>query len=242
LELGSGIGFLGIIVGALQQQQTRRGPSSSLWLTDINDQVLDRCRQNLKLKCSRLKSQWHISLTLTIPPLLDVTSSHPSINFLKLDWFSSVNAELESRDYQSFLSLIHDKVKPDIIIGADIVSYDVKGSLSIIYIISCQVFNPTLIPCLVETINLCLREYAKFALIAATVRNESTFSHFLMHLHGGTCSSLASVHVDTSFPESSLHVEEVSFTSVWPFHQNSETPGVDGIKLFRIARFEINSA
>jgi len=185
LELGSGIGFLGIIVGTLQQQQARSGPSSSLWLTDISDQVLDRCRQNVKLNCN-------------------ATSSYSSINFLTLDWFSSIDAE--SPDYQHLLSLIHEKIKPDIIIGADIV------------------FDPSSIPCLVGTINLCLRASAKYALIACTVRNESTFSYFLMQLH-----------------DSSLLVEEVALTSImiWPFHQNAETPGAEGVKVFRITRFDI---
>ena len=99
-------------------------------------------------------------------------------------------------------------------------------------------FDPTLVPCLVKTINLCLRERAKYALIASAVRNESTFSYFLMHLHGGTCSSLANVHVDASFPESSLRVEEVALTSLRPFYPNSSNLGAEDVKVLRIARLD----
>lgn len=55
LELGSGVGFLGIIVATLQQMRGQNQPGT-LWLTDINDKVLERCRENLRLPCSRLTS------------------------------------------------------------------------------------------------------------------------------------------------------------------------------------------
>lgn len=64
LELGSGVGFLGIIVATLQQlsktanfcslsnsRLTDLSPGS-LWLTDLNDEVLTRCHDNLNLPCS----------------------------------------------------------------------------------------------------------------------------------------------------------------------------------------------
>jgi tRNA1(Val) A37 N6-methylase TrmN6 len=46
LELGSGVGFLGIIVATLQQLSKTSG---SVWLTDLDDEVLSRCRDNLIL-------------------------------------------------------------------------------------------------------------------------------------------------------------------------------------------------
>ena len=61
LELGSGVGFLGIIVASLQQLLKTTNLSNnrltdlspgSLWLTDLNDEVLSRCRDNLNLPCS----------------------------------------------------------------------------------------------------------------------------------------------------------------------------------------------
>jgi methylase of polypeptide subunit release factors len=54
LELGSGVGFLGIIVGTLQLEKVS-GQSGSLWLTDVSDEVLQRCRENLSLPCSKLR-------------------------------------------------------------------------------------------------------------------------------------------------------------------------------------------
>lgn len=63
LELGSGAGFLGIIVAAIQnrcdtgnapgeEQSTASTPASVLHLTDANSEVLERCRQNIYLPCS----------------------------------------------------------------------------------------------------------------------------------------------------------------------------------------------
>jgi methylase of polypeptide subunit release factors len=46
LELGSGSGFLGILIA---QMQLRAACPSAIWLTDINESVLDRCRANVAL-------------------------------------------------------------------------------------------------------------------------------------------------------------------------------------------------
>lgn len=57
LELGSGVGFLGVLVATLQMQQRAASAldqrSGSLYLTDINDEVLSRCQNNIRLECSR---------------------------------------------------------------------------------------------------------------------------------------------------------------------------------------------
>ena len=53
MELGSGIGFLGIIIASLQKlDESVSSGQSSCWLTDINDEVLNRCRNNVNLPCS----------------------------------------------------------------------------------------------------------------------------------------------------------------------------------------------
>ena len=58
LELGSGVGLLGIIVATLQQLSKTANAQlpdlspGSLWLTDLNDEVLSRCRDNINLPCS----------------------------------------------------------------------------------------------------------------------------------------------------------------------------------------------
>ncbi|KAF9486327.1 hypothetical protein BDN70DRAFT_902486 [Pholiota conissans] len=97
LELGSGIGFLGIIIASLQQlQETSTSPSPSLWLTDVNDEVLARCRDNMNLSCN-------------------LSSRHQNIGYMKLDWSESLE---ENSPISSF---INDKINPEVILGADIV-------------------------------------------------------------------------------------------------------------------------
>lgn len=53
LELGCGVGYLGLVVAAIQlNAPSLRNSESSVWLTDVNDAVLSRCRDNLNLPCS----------------------------------------------------------------------------------------------------------------------------------------------------------------------------------------------
>ncbi|KAJ8084656.1 hypothetical protein PM082_003431 [Marasmius tenuissimus] len=93
LELGSGIGFLGIVVASLQQ--LLRGVSS-LWLTDVNEDVLSQCRQNLSLDCN-------------------LSSKHPDVHYRTLDWFDAL--EDEQGGLHSFLR----ECSAEIILGADVV-------------------------------------------------------------------------------------------------------------------------
>lgn len=52
LELGSGSGLIGIVVASLQSLIV--APSGgALWLTDVNEDVLARCRSNIQLPCSK---------------------------------------------------------------------------------------------------------------------------------------------------------------------------------------------
>jgi hypothetical protein len=54
LELGSGIGFTGIIIGTIQVLSQVQGVSPpKLWLTDVDETVLSGCRQNIDLPCSK---------------------------------------------------------------------------------------------------------------------------------------------------------------------------------------------
>lgn len=61
LELGSGVGFLGIVVASLQLQHATTSSCDdlcgTLYLTDVNEEVLVRCKKNIVLPCSK-----HISL------------------------------------------------------------------------------------------------------------------------------------------------------------------------------------
>ena len=56
LELGSGVGFLGTVVAKIQNVEKRnlrkQGSDVSLWLTDCNEEVLKRCKENVYLPCS----------------------------------------------------------------------------------------------------------------------------------------------------------------------------------------------
>ncbi|KAF8899222.1 hypothetical protein BD779DRAFT_1659128 [Infundibulicybe gibba] len=72
LELGSGAGFLGITVASLQ---TFSALNSSLWMTDVNGTVLQRCRENIGLPCN-------------------LSSAHPRVQCVHLDWAISLDPEL----------------------------------------------------------------------------------------------------------------------------------------------------
>lgn len=55
LELGSGTGFLGSIVASLTMLHCPQSPGK-LWLTDVNDEALARCKYNVQLPCSKMIS------------------------------------------------------------------------------------------------------------------------------------------------------------------------------------------
>ncbi|KIM47633.1 hypothetical protein M413DRAFT_205482 [Hebeloma cylindrosporum] len=186
LELGSGIGFLAIIVASLQCLQNPSVDTalskSSLWITDINDEVLARCRDNINLPCN-------------------LSSSHPDIHYRNLDWSQSMDA-----DDSCLKALIHEKIDPDLILGADII------------------FDPQLIPSLVGTLEIALRpskgsRKAKVSIIALTMRNEDTLGQFLAQLR-----------------ESSLHVEEMDTGSKDTcFYETIEASSyAQHIKMFRV--------
>ncbi|KAI6112469.1 hypothetical protein EDD16DRAFT_1709822 [Pisolithus croceorrhizus] len=105
LELGSGTGFLGILIASLQLRfdltsavPTDGSQSTNLptiYLTDGNPCVLDRCQHNTKLPCNR-------------------SSSHPNIEYRLLDWCDAIS----SRDsHASFLA----HTNAEVILGADVV-------------------------------------------------------------------------------------------------------------------------
>jgi 16S rRNA G1207 methylase RsmC len=51
LELGSGAGFLGLVVAELQLDANPK--NCSLTMTDVHSEVLSRCRNNFQLSCSK---------------------------------------------------------------------------------------------------------------------------------------------------------------------------------------------
>jgi len=193
LELGSGVGALGIIVATLQQlskTSTNLSPGS-LWLTDVNEEVLTRCRDNLNLPCN-------------------ISSSHPDLNYLKLDWSTSMDIESSS----ILTALIHQKIEPDIILGTDVA------------------FDPSVIPALARTLKIALQTFdnvpckqPNFALIALMIRNKDTFEQFLSHARE------AALHLEDL--ELGFHVPSFLETV-----EDIET--CQNVKIFRITHIQPN--
>ncbi|KAF8079091.1 putative methyltransferase-domain-containing protein [Lyophyllum atratum] len=98
LELGSGTGFLGIIITRLQQSSSPNTPCSALWLTDVNEDVLARCRDNIQMPCNR-------------------SSSCSQVHYSFLDWTDSQNHERKIR----LKSLLQNDIDADLVLGADII-------------------------------------------------------------------------------------------------------------------------
>ncbi|KAJ7508581.1 hypothetical protein B0H11DRAFT_1848194 [Mycena galericulata] len=101
LELGSGIGFLGSVVASLQllQRPTDGSTPGKIWMTDINDSVLSRCRDNIQLPCN-------------------LSSSHPDVECCFLDWSTALDPD----GVVPLTSLLEEELDADLILGADIAS------------------------------------------------------------------------------------------------------------------------
>ncbi|KAL1732085.1 hypothetical protein EV714DRAFT_282946 [Schizophyllum commune] len=99
LELGSGIGFLGIICASVQllNQTTENAPAPHLWLTDVNDDVLTRCKANVQLPCN-------------------LSCDHPNVHYRNLDW-----VEFNQSTSRTAALADMDVLDEDVILGADIV-------------------------------------------------------------------------------------------------------------------------
>ncbi|KAG2155674.1 hypothetical protein DEU56DRAFT_724194 [Suillus clintonianus] len=86
------------------------------------------------------------------------SSNHQNISFSTLDWFDSLSLPLSENAATAFLS----KASAGVVIGADIV------------------FDPSLVLPLVATLRLALSfESTRMAVVALTVRNEQTLTHFV---------------------------------------------------------------
>ena len=105
----------------------------------------------------------------------DVSSSHPDLNYLKLDWSASIDLESSSM----FMALIYQEIVPDIILGADIVC-TIPFSYEISIQLLNQAFDPSVTPVLVGTLKIALQTYTnapswcEVALIVLMVRNKDT--------------------------------------------------------------------
>ncbi|THH01115.1 hypothetical protein EW145_g6969, partial [Phellinidium pouzarii] len=152
LELGSGVGFLGIIIAQLQIGSPSLNPNDdipkmsrvSLYLTDSNAQVLSRCKNNINLPCNGLLS-------------------HKSLRLSRLDW---TDAQDDNR-LPGMLDLLHE-IDADLIIGADLI-YDLEVIPALIAVLKLALQIPT----------PNLSHHKKKAIIAATIRNEKTLATFI---------------------------------------------------------------
>ncbi|KZP28831.1 hypothetical protein FIBSPDRAFT_917512 [Athelia psychrophila] len=113
LELGAGTGFLGAVVASVQLQLATEGKEEegrkreeigTLWLTDVNDAALERCKYNLQISCNP-------------------SSSHPEVHYRPLDWSDALDALTSSANSTNapLRSMLMEEVRADVIIGADLV-------------------------------------------------------------------------------------------------------------------------
>ncbi|TEB38770.1 hypothetical protein FA13DRAFT_1785061 [Coprinellus micaceus] len=99
LELGSGIGFMGIVIASLQVLcRAQDMPLPKLWLTDVDETVLLTCRRNLELPCN-------------------LSFSHDAVKTVRIDWFEALDDIAAPR----LQSIICEEMDPELIIGSDIV-------------------------------------------------------------------------------------------------------------------------
>ena len=114
LELGSGTGFLGLIVADIQISHGGVSECPFLYLTDVNDDVLRQCSENTQLPCSR-RSACVVDLQLSYFP--DASHRYGNLSVKSLDWFDAM-VQARVPDVQASLN----SIKPDLVLGADIVS------------------------------------------------------------------------------------------------------------------------
>lgn len=148
LELGSGTGFVGMVVSRLQQLHCTDMSSSGLWMTDVNEEVLVRCKFNVQMTCN-------------------MSSQSPNIRYCFLNWYDA----LDLTKIQGLQKLFREEIRGDLVLGADLI------------------FDPSLVTALAAVLQLVLHHQMstngpKMAVIAATIRNEETFSRFLDDLKG----------------------------------------------------------
>ncbi|KAK7063811.1 protein-lysine N-methyltransferase EFM3 [Favolaschia claudopus] len=127
LELGAGIGFLGIIVGSLQlhgsSSESDTSSPGAIWMSDVNESVLSRCKDNFNLACN-------------------LSSTHPNMRCCFLDW----SAALIPDGVLPLTSLLNDEIDADLVLGSDIVfDPDLIPSLVAVLCIILQGHNRTAI-------------------------------------------------------------------------------------------------
>ncbi|KAI9454826.1 hypothetical protein F5148DRAFT_1378176 [Russula earlei] len=96
LELGSGTGFLGLIVADIQVSSGGLTGLPALHLTDVNGDVLRRCLENTQLACN-------------------ASHRHGNLSVRSMDWFDALEKD-DVPNVQAYLNII----APDLVLGTDI--------------------------------------------------------------------------------------------------------------------------
>ncbi|KAF8482058.1 putative methyltransferase-domain-containing protein [Russula ochroleuca] len=96
LELGSGTGFLGLIVADIQVSSGGVTGHPVLYLTDVNEDVLRRCHENTQLPCN-------------------ASHCHGNLSVKSLDWFDAL-----AQDGVPSIEATLNNMKPELVLGADI--------------------------------------------------------------------------------------------------------------------------
>ncbi|KZT57895.1 hypothetical protein CALCODRAFT_508470 [Calocera cornea HHB12733] len=94
LELGSGTGFLGILIAQIQLRSVTPSGSRAgeVWMTDNSEAAMERCAANVHLPCNNLQA-------------------HGGIHLLPLDWTCPAD------ELQATMALI----KPDVVLACDVI-------------------------------------------------------------------------------------------------------------------------
>lgn len=153
LELGSGVGFLGVLIAQLQLDVIRESrlintgqenEGASLVMTDVNDAVLARCYDNTLLPSNRI-------------------NNHPNIRTMQLDWVDALSEDRKKR-----LETRLGEINAEVMIGADIV-YDLDLIPPLIETLRMGLSTDPTSP----------ESNRRQAWIALSVRSEETLSRFI---------------------------------------------------------------
>ncbi|KAK4704815.1 protein-lysine N-methyltransferase EEF2KMT, partial [Phenoliferia sp. Uapishka_3] len=155
LELGAGVGLLSLVMGRLNQSTAR------IVATDVDSNVLERLTQNITLN-----------------------GLETNITVSKLDWDWNLT-EGGRQELEKWEKTNHEEtfrgVPPQLIIGADIV-YDPSLTAQLAATLAFFLRDSASTPCDSATIDRAKGGVTE-ALIAATIRHESTWTGFLTYCH-----------------------------------------------------------
>lgn len=92
LELGSGTGFLGIVIALLQIEHRGNVEGiGGLCLTDVDESVLQQCHRNIQLTQSKSFNSGFFRGTIS-SRVADGVSKHPNMRIRLLDWNDALDA------------------------------------------------------------------------------------------------------------------------------------------------------